>query len=55
MEEPIKAKLVQVDFPDSAIDSVLVTVRVGDKTRTYRAGNYLLIEADEDYRPIKSD
>ncbi len=51
MAEPIRARMVEVNFSPEDGDGVLVTLRVWDKSHTYRAGCYLLVEADEQSAP----
>ena len=54
MTAPIRARLVEIDFSLDE-EEILVTLRVRDCIQTFRAGNYLLIEADDEFRPVESD
>ena len=55
MSEPIRTRLVEVNFMPEDRSGILVTLEVGYVGQTFRSGNYLLIEADEEYHPVESD
>ena len=51
MKEPIRCRILEANFYPEDGDGMLVTLRFWDQTQRLRAGNYLLIEADQDYEP----
>ncbi len=59
MDEGIRCQLLSVDFSPKDADGydrhgVEVTLKSGDISQQWRAGNYLLIPVDFNYEPLPS-
>ena len=59
IDEAIRCQLLSVDFDPTGADGhrmygVKATLKSGDSSKQWRAGNYLLIPVDFNYEPLSS-